>query len=56
MIEMRFRLKTLYEFKEAIQKTLSIYGLSECTREELEEKLRRIEKGIKEIAKTPVIL
>lgn len=42
MIELRYRLKTLCEYEQAIEKVLKIYGLRETTKEDLQRKLKKI--------------
>ena len=49
MDESSYRLKVLLEFKGAILKTLSIYGLSEETQRELKRIQKKIEKEIDRI-------
>ena len=44
-----YRLKVLLEFKGAILKVLSIYGLSEKAKEELKKKQKEIEEEIDKI-------
>lgn len=46
MYNVHFRLKTLWKFKNAVDTTLQIYGLSATTRKELQLKAVQIEKAI----------
>ncbi len=42
MIELRYRLKMLCEYEQAIEKVLKVYGLRETTKEDLQRMLKRI--------------
>jgi len=42
MIELRYRLKTLCEYEQSIEKVLKIYGLREETVKDLQRVLKKI--------------
>lgn len=49
MIEIRYRLKVLHEFKDALTKVLAMVNISENTRQELIQKRKEIEKAVNDI-------